>query len=88
VGDRPFHFRFGPEGELIPAGGPVVLMNGQAAGWQGGGMGSPFFHGRAGQGVSIVLDVVPTQDKGTSGAGESVGGAVSDRGAACFFRRK
>jgi hypothetical protein len=30
-------------------------------------------HGRAGQGVSMVVDVVPTQDKGAGGAGESLG---------------
>jgi hypothetical protein len=47
-------------------------------------------HGREGQGVSIVLDVVPTQDMGAGHAGESVGGKrkrkLSGRGAAVFFR--
>jgi hypothetical protein len=31
-------------------------------------------HGRAGQGVSIVVDVVPTQDKSAGALGEGLGG--------------
>ncbi len=85
VGDRPFKFRNGPEGgEVFPAGGPLVVMNGQAAGWQGDGKGSTIMHGRAGQGVSIVVDVVPKQDKGAGRAGEGLG-LITQRGVAKFF---
>jgi hypothetical protein len=53
-------------------------MNGDAAGWVGlyppaVGGGTDWFHGREGAGVSIVLDVVPIQDKGAGGAGEGLG---------------
>ncbi len=41
-------------------------------------------HGRAGQGVSIVLDVVPTQDMGVGNTGEGLG-ELTARGAAKFF---
>ncbi len=86
MGDRPFQFRNGPDGKVVPAGGPLVVMNGQAAGWQGDGTKSPWMHGRAGQGVSIVLDVVPSQDLGAGNAGESLG-KISHRGAAMFFTK-
>ncbi len=56
----------------MEADGPLVVMYGDAAGWvgryppaEGGETG--WFHGREGAGVSIVLDVVPTQDKGDQG---------------------
>jgi hypothetical protein len=60
-------------------------MNGRAAGWQGDGTASPWMHGRAGQGVSIVLDVVPIQDRGAGGAGEGLGHiSVRSAAAQCF----
>jgi hypothetical protein len=57
--------------------GPLVAMNGDAAGWAGRyppavwGGGSDRHHGREGAGVSIMLDVVPT--KGEGNAGEAQG---------------
>jgi hypothetical protein len=71
--DRPFQFREGHAGEGVPN-GPLVVMNGNAAGWvrlylPAVERGMDWRHGREGKGVSIVLDVVPTQDKGVGQAG-------------------
>jgi hypothetical protein len=76
----------------VEADGPLVVMNGEAAGWvgqyppaEGGETG--WFHGREGAGVSIVLDVVPTQDFGAGNAGESLG-CISNTAVAKHFRPK
>jgi hypothetical protein len=50
LSNRTFHFRKGKVGEVVQAGGPLTAMTGDAAGWVG-----------LYAGVSIVLDVVPTQ---------------------------
>jgi hypothetical protein len=73
---RPFKFRNGET--VVQADGPLVVMNGGAAGWVGmyppaEGGGTDWRHGREGAGVSIVLDVVPTQDLGSARTGESLG---------------
>jgi hypothetical protein len=65
-------------------------MNGEAAGWVGlypptEGEETGWFHGREGAGVSIVLDVVPTHDKGAGKAGEGLG-LISDTEVAKHFR--
>jgi hypothetical protein len=41
-------------------------------------------HGRAGQGLSIVVDVVVTQGSGVGNAGEGLG-PIARGGAAVFF---
>ncbi len=76
----------------MEADGPLVVMNGEAAGWvglyppaEGGETG--WFHGREGAGVSIVLDVVNTQDYGEGSAGEGLG-FISDTEVAKHFRPK
>jgi hypothetical protein len=85
---RPFKFRKGKD--VVQANGPLVVMNGYAAGWVGlyppaEGANTGWFHGREGVGVSIVLDVVPTHDKGAGRAGESLG-RISHTAVATHFR--
>ena len=85
---RPFKFRKGET--VVQADGPLVVMNGEAAGWVGlyppaEGANTGWFHGREGAGVSIVLDVVPTQDSGEGRAGEGLG-HISNTEVAKHFR--
>ncbi len=89
---RPFHFkkrRGNNNGPLVPADGPLVVMNGPAAGWRGWfppavGGGTDWHHGREGAGVSIVLDLMPTLLVGWAGAAEGLG-HLTHRRVAKFF---
>jgi hypothetical protein len=83
-------FKFRKGETVVQTNGPLVVMNGDAAGWvglyppaEGGETG--WFHGREGAGVSIVLDVVPTQDLGEGRAGEGLG-HISNTEVAKHFR--
>jgi hypothetical protein len=74
----------------VQANGPLVAMNGDAAGWRGlyppaEGEKPGWFNGRDGAGVSIVLDVVPTQLAGPHGW-LAQGGALSSLAVAKHFR--
>jgi hypothetical protein len=86
---RPFKFREGTA--VVQANGPLVAMNGDAAGWRGlyppaEGEKPGWFHGREGAGVSIVLDVVPSQRGGGSEVDGGLG-AITTTNLSKWFNR-